>query len=124
VDFANKRSTMSTKMTDPSTGRQGGGTNVIIDGSAGYLRYLIDPRKILGKYPEMKDFISAMLKMAENVAPGSTKGVEDKPTQYDLRVDKSGLIYRITQEFNVKGDNGQGCDRTVHDGVLRTSASR
>jgi hypothetical protein len=167
VDFANKRSTMSMKMADPRTGAQGGGTNVIIDGSAGYLQYLVDgqpgpwmkfdltamvgqrgvsdmgtyltlmagitqssevgketvhgadtthysvtvdPGKILEKYPEMKEFISSMLKLAESVAPGSSKGVEEdanKPAQYDLWVGKGGLIYRITQEFDVKGDNGQ-----------------
>ena len=167
VDFANKRSTMSTKMSGPGTGEQGGGMNVIIDGGTGYLQYLIegqpgpwmkfdltamvgqrgasdmgtyltlmagitqsskvaaenvhgvdtthykvtvDPQKILEKYPEMKDFIQSMLTMAENVAPGATKGVEEdtnKPTQYDLWVDKGGLIYRIVQEFSTKGDNGQ-----------------
>ena len=167
VDFANKRSKMSTKMTNPGTGEQGGGMNVIIDGGAGYLQYLmggqpgpwmrfdltamvgqrgvsdmgtyltlmagitqsskvgeesvhgadtthykvtVDPKKILEKYPEMKDSVQSMLKLAESVAPGSTKGVEEdsnKPTQYELWVDKGGLIYRIVQEFSTKGDNGQ-----------------
>jgi hypothetical protein len=167
VDFANKRSKMSTKLANPATGEQGGGMNVVIDGTTAYLQYLmedqpgpwmkfdltamvgqrgvsdmgtyltlmagitessevgkeavrgadtthyrvtVDPKKILEKYPEMKDFLSSMLSMAEKVAPGSTKGVEDdanKPTQYDLWVDRGGLIYRIMQEFKSKGDNGQ-----------------
>lgn len=167
VDFANKRSKMSTKMTSPGAGEQGGGMNVVIDGGAGYLQYLmngqpgpwmkfdltamvgqkgvadmgsyislmagitesakvgqdsvrgvdtthykvtVDPKKIVEKYPEMKEFIDSMLKMAENVAPGSTKGVEEesnKPVQYDLWVDKGGLIYRIVQEFKTKSEDGQ-----------------
>jgi len=167
VDFANKRSKMSTKMANPATGEQGGGMNVVIDGGAGYLQYImdgqpgpwakfdltamvgqkgvsdmgsylslmagitesskvgqdsvhgvdtthykvkVDPKKIAEKYPEMKEFISSMMKMAESVAPGSTKGVEEdanKPVEYGLWVDKGGLIYRIVQEFSTKGEDRQ-----------------
>jgi hypothetical protein len=75
-----------------------------------HYKVTVDPKKIAERYPEMKEFIASMMKMAESVAPGSTKGVEEdtsKPTQYDLWVDKGGLIYRITQEFSTKGDDGQ-----------------
>lgn len=168
VDFANKRSKMSTKMMAPGTEEPGTGMNVIIDGGTGYLQYLIpgqpsapwmkfdvtamvgqkgvadmgsylsimagvtkssevgkenvrgvdtthhkvtvDPKKIAEKYPEMKEFIASMMKMAENVAPGSTKGVEEeanKPVEYDLWVDKAGQVARIVQEFKTQGEDGK-----------------
>lgn len=168
IDFTNKRSTWTTKMTGPGAGGDAGGSStVIIDGTTGYLRYVIDgkpgpwakfdltvmlgqrgamdlgsyisfmagitksssvgseevrgqeathykvtvdPKKILERYPEMREFIDAMMKAAENVVPGSTKGVEEdstKPAEYDLWVGKDGRIYRVSQDFAVKGDDGQ-----------------
>ena len=75
-----------------------------------HYKVTVDPKKIAERYPETKEFIASMMKMAESVAPGSTKGVEEeanKPVQYDLWVDKGGLIYRIVQEFSAKGEDGQ-----------------
>jgi hypothetical protein len=75
-----------------------------------HYKVTVDPAKVVEKYPEMKHFIDAMMKAAESVVPGSTKGVAEesmKPSKYDVWVDQAGLIYRVSQEFTTKTEDGR-----------------
>jgi hypothetical protein len=74
-----------------------------------HYKVTVDPARVVEKYPEMKDFIDAMMKAAESIVPGSTKGVAEesmKPSQYDVWVDQAGLINRVSQDFTTKTEDG------------------
>lgn len=86
------------------------GSGTVRGAETTHYKVTVDPNKILERYPELRDLLAALLQTAENVVPGSTKGVAEdamKPAEYDLWVGKDGLIYRIAQDLKTTTEDGK-----------------
>lgn len=89
VDYSNYLSLMSGVADSSEVGSED------IRGTATtHYKVSVDPKKVLEKNPNLKDFYDSLTKLADKVAPGSAAGALDT-MPYDLWISKDGLLQRI-----------------------------